>query len=368
MEESKKDGATMMYRQGQLLAGWIVMLALAVVCGGCERKAPADEAEAAAYAKAWNGPVRIVGTIKDQDGAPISDVECDVEESRMKSAGPKSTTRTMKLRSEFSLEFNNVASVELSFYKEGYFERHRSFTFALPEGPYTIKDGALEFSSPIKLVAVPTETRQMYMYRCEVELNQNGLPDTPEGMTARVLRTRYLHLGRKGNEVVTAQEMAEVFARRCALVPSNDMDLGEPYIAAVLLPDPSVQPLIVNTGFDDVAVSPAGARAQLVLRGDPEGGFIVYTDPEEGRNFSSQTIPLEMVQAPASGYSPVLEIAPEWIRDNPERRTFFFCRLGGHYGKGSLVPYYFKHTLRIELTIYMAEGEGRNVATQELLF
>lgn len=241
-----------------------------------------------------SGTIEVSGIVVDEDGVALDGVGIEVAEvDPADMFGELRNRKIMRVDREFHIRRRGVETVECRFFKKGYYDVRHSFSIS--KGTSSQEDGSLKRDGfKVVLLQVP----------------EPAPLEKIEG---------YLSSSRDGPSSVL-------------MVQTSALDGSDKNYQFIL--DPGTQSngalRIVVTAIEGVA------GPQSVL----EVGRIIISPSELGDGFASTKITAgrrpvkygfrKMTVAPVEGYSPFLPIGAA----SSEEDAFFYCRIGGRYGKG----------------------------------
>ena len=257
-----------------------------------------------------SGEIDVSGTIVDQDGEALNDVEVEVAEvGAFDMFGNLTNRKTTIVDGRFRIRRSGVTSIECRFLRSGYYVERRSFSFSgrnteTPEGVLSESDVVIvlrEKPDPAPLDRLEGFLQSDISVPISVLYTKNlPLSDTP--LSAKEIRDR------------------------------NRLDLSRPHV--YLVPDLDSDDRLSRVLIDK---SDVGGHQEILSK-----GWIGFSQPESGDGFVEATILQnsslvgkrfrEMTFAPLTGYKPRLLISA----DSGEDYKFFYCRIQGHYGKGAV--------------------------------
>jgi hypothetical protein len=268
----------------------------------------------------WNGRIELSGRVTDDRGTPLSGVTVLVTRSAFspdnESFGRDEEERLV-VDERFELSCDRCRSIRLVFLKDGHYDEtvDVSVDEAGPEGKARV---VRKTNVEVALRAVGRLAR-LLRYSGYLESGDHGvltvLPLEPgfDGGTARV--DRFLATGGGDLESALAAAGPSLYLRaplaedgRLAIVPGSRK---EPWHAGV----------------------PAPATLRCGWPGDGLRRF------QTGGGSAPQKVFRTMVTAPTEGYESELPL--DTTSEDP---VYFFCRIGGHYGKGKAQPPIFAGT------------------------
>lgn len=276
-----------------------------------------------------SGDIEIVFHIRSTNGDPLRRVGVLLTESRLGSAmGEDKETERFVVDSEFSLKKSGISAIHLSFFKDGFYDERWEYVMVqrpqdalgelfrieveismipLPSPAPLIKyEGSFrsDLDGPIAVLPASTKTRS----------NRAAPPPESLGMARTTFPEPYVYLdaGVSGD----GQLLSALFSMKRFPVPKPVLVKGALRIVGAKIGD----------GFLPLDIGPIPPVF--------EHGF---------RNLS---------EAPQSGYLQALELFPV----EGKEKMFFFCRIGGNFGKGALTN-----------PPLIIESGGRNIAISNVV-
>lgn len=254
------------------------------------------------------GNVEIRGTVVSRTGVPVDGVKIDYYSRKYGDvfSDNKKNYKTLFIDGKFCVRENDITSIVLWFIAEGYYQQKWSYDVSQHSAKNGVEKRAV-LDVEIVLIDEPTPA--------------------PLKKCSGVLRS-----DRNGPVQVLKTEMR--FRSSASSTEHNGAGRGSGLQQIYLDPEIGYGGDIVITNGSSNDEHPMEGRLQRGwIRLNPMGiddGFVVYepmvnpSRPELGFR--------EMLKAPVEGYTAELEISAE----KGSGIVYFFCRLGGRYGKGLL--------------------------------
>jgi len=318
--------------------------------------------------KTAHGRFILAGEVVDQDGNRLKDVEVHLRMSQLIGMGwdMKSTYESSVAQDGlFQVDVRPYTGVNLTFKKEGYYTEQQYFNF--------------------DMIDISREHQEAIMSGKDVKIEEGVVRDE----NIRIV------LEKKGNITSLAEEdfkliylrqqdgtasgrVADLDRKKWEL-PPDDRYLYS--IPVTNLLDPEVIPpmcvyMIPKIDDDGRILSEekiSGKYGQhkrnypnelRLITSDPEGGFIIY------KQQPNEYVYWSMKLAPETGYKQELVLDADWFHERSQVQntpgTFFYYKVNGRYGKGSIgVPKFPEGDYALELkTEFQLQVDGsRNLDT-----
>jgi hypothetical protein len=256
------------------------------------------------------GTIQVIGSIVDQNGIPVHDVEIEVNAATgFGVAGSIGSSRINADDGHFQVKRTGVLSIDCLFLKAGFYAERRSFSYS-NEAAKSGKKSVTIRDVVVVLHGKPSSA--------PLEKHEGFLRSDASGPSSVV----YTQKLKPSDTPLTAEER----------IQRKRLNLDRPhfFLDPVIESDGGLSQ--VNVVIDGVA----GARP--VLR----EGRVMFSQPNPGDGFVAAIIPEDysraalgfrwMREAPATGYESDLHLSAD--SDVGEAKVFFYCRIQGKYGKG----------------------------------
>ncbi len=287
-------------------------------------------------------PISVSGSVIDVGGHPIKNVEMTVKEGRMQadSFEVSWTRRPRTIDGGFDVRCEDCADLRLRFRAEGFYPKEIGFKLTDDEAVLLLtgQDGD-GFSLVRRGLIVELEPSVS-----PVNLDWNSVVlDVREEGPMRVLAAE------KGSMRGTIERV--VLSKRHKAGGEGD---GPAMVALKVAPGQ----------FDALVRKISGYQAKVAANGvflEFSGGItgVIPVGVPEG---NYKTVFRSMAEAPEDGYADHMVIDP-----NDDRRHYFYCRIGGLFGKGSVSSLGSDfgldgtRTLQVGVEIYLNRDGSRNL-------
>ncbi len=286
-----------------------------------------------------NGRIEVQGKVIDQDGNPVLGVTAKVRKVTFVedlNGISRESESEETIESEFRFACDWCYSLDVHFLKRGYFPVSRTWSFGREDGISAGEISIEDIAIVMEEKPVPVKVKP---FGGSVALDQAGV-------------TKVLSCGGSSNgSVAVGPQKAEI--SRLSRYISLRADLAA---------DGSFRRRPVNTREGETLQRERPAGVSLVLSA-PEDGLAVYSPIADSR--IADLVFREMREAPETGYKNEIEF------DGPSSaggKVYFYCRIGGLYGKGFVNEPSFKNTHRRDevetiVRIRLNPNGSRNVTT-----
>lgn len=294
------------------------------------------------------------GKVVNQEGNPLDDVKviCDVARNTDGWGQQDRTTTTRLVSGTFSLEFENVSAVTLTFSREGYRKAKLAFTCSLSkEDEETILAGGVVEPPDIT-------TNDLTVVLHEIG-DQAELQDYSPVLEYRV-----------GGEAVIVN-LATPPHQKNGMEPVQNIhekdQLPDSAIYATAATNENGHLSTVSISNPNTGMSFAYPQEVRLTTSDTNGGFVVFT-VEEGVPVAAQ-----MTTAPDTGYTQEIVLSAQQFADMvqhgfPNDLSWFFFKVQNKYGKGTFGLPDLKNgntRLKLPLDLGIQPDGSRNVETAE---
>jgi hypothetical protein len=260
------------------------------------------------FVKENSGTIDVSGTIEDQDGNALEDVEIEVAEvSPYDMFGNLTNRKTSVGDGRFRIKRRGVSSIECRFLKRGYYVERRSFSFfgqISDSKENVLSDQAVVIRLQKKPESAPLEKFEGYL---RTDLS---------GPTS-VLYTMKAPLSDTPLTAEQIEERSRLNLQRPHIYLDPDME-GGGRLSRVFIDVKGIGGLQTILRLGRIALS----------QPDPGDGFL---DAEISNSSSRVAVGFRrLTDSPLEGYGPYLLISAE----SGDEDKFFYCRIHGNYGKG----------------------------------
>jgi len=303
--------------------------------------------------KERSGPIVVRGTLTDENGTPLNDVNCRIDNEYNTGAfegGWRSSRQTVS--SPFELAFEESGGVELRFSKDGYQSRTISLRYKAPRPERVEAFGKVRFQDKAKIyedvaILLPSDAgiTRMGGYGMYLTLHPNG---------DRQVFDLGNPLKRGGPEVDHAYGAKLIHA-------GDPISSGTIFVEAV--PAKKAREPLVRGGQYDWPPN----QDLLIVLDDGQGGGMIRAKPEKDKHFPDKKLSWFMRKAPDGEYEKRLRITQDdWAPFRNGERVHFYCRVNGKYGKGDLSAGYTQQEgYRVDIRFLYQPDGSRNVETKE---
>ncbi len=287
-----------------------------------------------------NGRIEVQGEVVDQDGNPVLGVKAKLRKVTFVedlNGMSRESESEGTIESEFRFACDWCYSLEVRFLKPGYFPVSRTWSFGREDG---IAAGEVSIEDIVIVMEEKPVPVKVNPFGGSVALDQAGV-------------TKVLSCGGSSNgSVAVGPEKAEIMQL------SRYIYLRADHLAA----DDSFRRRPVNTRDGETLQRERPAGVSLVLSA-PEDGLVVYSPVADSR--IADLVFREMREAPETGYKNEIDFDG---LSSAGGKVYFYCRIGGLYGKGFVNDPYFKNThlrdkVETIVRIRLNPNGSRNVTT-----
>ena len=259
------------------------------------------------FYRQYSGDIEIVISIQSTDGKPLNRVNVNLTTDDLSDPmGKNYDPDRIVVDSEFRIEKRNVSAVHLLFTKAGFYSER--WSYVMGERPPESWDRTHKIDVEIIMTPHPTPV--------PLEKFEGGLRADRDGTLSVLFPTKKRLPDRKppNHEV--------------SVLPKENDSFPFLYLVADVRSDGGLA--ITPFQFKSISVpKPALSRGLIRIAGRSEGdGFLSVDIGRVPSIFEHGFRSLQ--QAPENGYSDFLELLP--VEGN--EKLFFYCRIGGQFGKG----------------------------------
>jgi len=288
---------------------WVVVLlslAIAGILGACavdtvEEKIIDD------FKKQYSGDIEVTFNIRSTDGEPLNRVRVNMTKSHLSDAlGGEDEPERLVVDSEFSIKERGVSAVYLTIFKDGFYDERWGYVMA--ERPLESLDKLHKVDVEISMTPHSTPL-PLKRYEGGLRANRGG------PLSVFYPTDKKLPSGKSPNHDVST-------------LPMEDGSFPYLYLSAEVAPDGELATSMFRLKSYFVP-QPVLSRGFLRLAGFLEGDGFLPVDigkipPAVEHGFR------RLQRAPDDPYAEALELTPE----EGNEMQFFYCRIGGHFGKG----------------------------------
>lgn len=271
-----------------------------------------------------SGDIEVSFHVRSTKGDPLQRVGVSLTESRLGSAmGDDYEPERFVIDSEITIKKRGVSAIHLSFYRDGFYDER--WEYVMSQRPQKSLGGVYRIEVEISMTPHPSPA-PLNKYEASFRSDVDG--------PIAVLSAAIKNQSKKGSS------QPESFGGARNAFP-------EPYI--YLDADVTDNGQLPSTLFSMKRFpvpKPVLARGSLKLVGSNDGDGFLSTDIGQIPAVFEHGF-RNLLEAPQTGYSQVLELYPV----DGKEKLFFYCRVGGHFGKGAVTN-----------PPLIIESGGRNIA------
>jgi hypothetical protein len=254
-----------------------------------------------------SGDVEIVISIRSTDGKPLKRVNVNLTTSDLSDPmGNNYDPDRFVVDSEFRIEERNVSAVHLVFFKDGFYSER--WEYVMSERPPESWGRTHEIDVEIIMTPHPTPV--------PLEKFEGGLRADRDGPLSVLYPTKNRLPDRKASN------------HEVSVLPDENVSFPFLYLVADVRSDGR----LATTPFQFKSISvpkPALSRGLIRIAGRSEGDGFLSVDIGRVPSIFEHGF-RHLQRAPENCYSEFLELLP--VEGN--EKLFFYCRIGGRFGKG----------------------------------
>ena len=261
------------------------------------------------FEKQHTGDIEVTFYVRSTNGDPLQRVGVSLTESRFGLAMSDDDDRErFVIDSEITVKKRGVSAIHLTFYKDGFYEER--WEFAMVQRPQDSLGGVHRIEVDISMTPHPLPAA---LNKFEGSLRSDV--DGPIAVLSASMR----------NQLKRESSQPESFGGARNAFP-------EPYVYldAGVTDDGQLTSVLFSMKRFPVP-KPVLARGFLKIVGSKDGDGFLSTDIGQIPAVFEHGF-RNLFEAPQTGYSQALELFPV----DGKEKMFFYCRLGGHYGKGAV--------------------------------
>jgi hypothetical protein len=300
------------------------------------------------------GHIKVRGTVVDENGQKLQGVNLSltVGKTKLLGLGSEDSYEKRTVNGDYSVGFSDCSSVELFFYKEGYYDAKVFFRVKLsPEDENALSTGGKIAPKNVETnnVTVVLEKMKSPTY---LKSFTEEIEFTPSTGSGRVVIIDPSSKSQRG-KVISVSDVRDVqhLAANCfAIIAETDSDGKMP---TVHYPGPQ-------------KTVPRDYPKKLhIIANTADGGFVVF--PQKGHDLSRY-----MRTAPAEGYQREIVYDEAFYAEQATRGDgegeglWIYCKMGGWFAKGRLSrPDIVGSNVSVRIVLRIQPDGSRNLETKE---